>query len=227
MKDRRNIIWGIILIVIGLALAGNIFNLFRIHIFFDGWWTLFIIIPSIIGITNEGPKTGNIISLVVGILLFLACRGLFDFAIIWKLLLPIIIVGIGISMIFKDVFNKEVSEKITSLNKNMGSDNDFAATFSGQDINFDGENFKGANLNAVFGSLKMDISDAIIEDDVVINATSIFGGIDIFVPKGYKVKIKSNSIFGGVSNNKKNSADKDAHVIYINATCMFGGVEIK
>lgn len=227
MKERRNIIWGIILIVIGLALAGNIFNLFRIHIFFDGWWTLFIIIPSIIGITNEGPKTGNIISLVVGILLFLACRGLFDFAIIWKLLLPIIIVGIGISMIFKDVFNKEVSEKITSLNKNMGSDNDFAATFSGQDINFDGENFKGANLNAVFGSLKMDISDAIIEDDVVINATSIFGGIDIFVPKGYKVKIKSNSIFGGVSNNKKNSADNDAHVIYINATCMFGGVEIK
>lgn len=227
MKDRRNIIWGIILIVIGLALAGNIFNLFRIHIFFDGWWTLFIIIPSIIGITNEGPKTGNIISLVVGILLFLACRGLFDFAIIWKLLLPIIIVGIGISMIFKDVFNKEVSEKITSLNKNMGSDNDFAATFSGQDINFDGENFKGANLNAVFGSLKMDISDAIIEDDVVINATSIFGGIDIFVPKGYKVKIKSNSIFGGVSNNKKNIADNDAHVIYINATCMFGGVEIK
>ncbi|MDD6880914.1 MAG: LiaF-related protein [Firmicutes bacterium] len=227
MKERRNIIWGIILIVIGLALAGNIFNLFRIHIFFDGWWTLFIIIPSIIGITNEGPKTGNIISLIVGILLFLACRGLFDFAIIWKLLLPIIIVGIGISMIFKDVFNKEVSEKITSLNKNMGSDNDFAATFSGQDINFDGENFKGANLNAVFGSLKMDISDAIIEDDVVINATSIFGGIDIFVPKGYKVKIKSNSIFGGVSNNKKNSADNDAHVIYINATCMFGGVEIK
>lgn len=99
MKDRRNIIWGIILIVIGLALAGNIFNLFRIHIFFDGWWTLFIIIPSIIGITNEGPKTGNVISLVVGILLFLACRGLFDFTIIWKLLLPVIIVGIGISMI--------------------------------------------------------------------------------------------------------------------------------
>ena len=227
MKDRRNIIWGIILIVIGLALAGNIFNLFRIHIFFDGWWTLFIIIPSIIGITNEGPKTGNVISLVVGILLFLACRGLFDFTIIWKLLLPVIIVGIGISMIFKDVFNKEVSEKITSLNKNMDSDNDYAATFSGQDINFDGENFKGANLNAVFGSLNLDIRDAIIEDDVVINAISIFGGIDIFAPKGCKVKIKSNSIFGGVSNNKKNMADNDAHVIYINATCMFGGVEIK
>ena len=227
MKDRRNIIWGIILLVIGLALAGNIFNLFRIHIFFDGWWTLFIIIPSIIGITNEGPKTGNVISLVVGILLFLACRGLFDFTIIWKLLLPVIIVGIGISMIFKDVFNKEVSEKITSLNKNMDSDNDYASTFSGQDINFDGENFKGANLNAVFGSLNLDIRDAIIEDDVVINATSIFGGIDIFAPKGCKVKIKSNSIFGGVSNNKKNMADNDAHVIYINATCMFGGVEIK
>lgn len=227
MKDRRNIIWGIILIVIGLALAGNIFNLFHIHIFFDGWWTLFIIIPSIIGITNEGPKTGNVISLVVGILLFLACRGLFDFTIIWKLLLPVIIVGIGISMIFKDVFNKEVSEKITSLNKNMDSDNDYAATFSGQDINFDGENFKGANLNAVFGSLNLDIRDAIIEDDVVINATSIFGGIDIFAPKGCKVKIKSNSIFGGVSNNKKNMADNDSHVIYINATCMFGGVEIK
>ena len=42
-----------------------------------------------------------------------------------------------------------------------------------------------------------------------------------------KVKVKSNSISGGVDNKKvKNNNDKD-YVIYINANCLFGGVDIK
>ena len=50
---------------------------------------------------------------------------------------------------------------------------------------------------------------------------------DIYIPDNCKVKIKSNSIFGGVSNNKKCNVDDNSYTIYINASCMFGGVEIK
>ena len=68
---------------------------------------------------------------------------------------------------------------------------------------------------------------AIIQQDTVINTSSIFGGIDIYVPENVKVKVKSTSIFGGVSNRKKNNENTEANTIYINATCLFGGVEIK
>ena len=73
----------------------------------------------------------------------------------------------------------------------------------------------------------MDLREAKIKEDVVINTSSIFGGIDIYVPNNVKVKVKSTSIFGGVDNKKvKNNNDKD-YVIYINANCLFGGVDIK
>ena len=227
MKRISDIMWGLILIIIGIILGGNALDIFNINLFFDGWWTLFIIVPTFIGLVTERDKTGNIIGLIIGLLLLLSCRGLFDFKLIWKLIFPLIFVIIGLSLIFKNNINKEVSEKIKKLNENLSSNDGYTATFSGQNLNFDGEEFKGSNLNAIFGGIKLDLRKAIINEDIVINASSIFGGIDIYTPDNCKVKIKSNSIFGGVSNNKKCNVDDNSYTIYINASCMFGGVEIK
>ena len=69
--------------------------------------------------------------------------------------------------------------------------------------------------------------NAIIEKDCAITATSIFGGIDILVPDNINVKINSNSIFGGVSEKNHRPTVQGTPTVYINATCMFGGVEIK
>ena len=227
MKRISDIMWGLILIIIGIILGGNALDIFNINLFFDGWWTLFIIVPTFIGLVTEKDKIGNIIGLIIGLLLLLSCRGLFDFKLIWKLIFPLIFVIIGLSLIFKNNINKEVSEKIKKLNENLSSNDGYTATFSGQNLNFDGEEFKGSNLNAIFGGIKLDLRKAIINEDIVINASSIFGGIDIYIPDNCKVKIKSNSIFGGVSNNKKCNVDDNSYTIYINASCMFGGVEIK
>lgn len=227
MKRISDIMWGLILIIIGVILGGNALDIFNINLFFDGWWTLFIIVPTFIGLVTERDKTGNIIGLIIGLLLLLSCRGLFDFKLIWKLIFPLIFVIIGLSLIFKNNINKEVNEKIKKLNENLSSNDGYTATFSGQNLNFDGEEFKGSNLNAIFGGIKLDLRKAIINEDIVINASSIFGGIDIYIPDNCKVKIKSNSIFGGVSNNKKCNVDDNSYTIYINASCMFGGVEIK
>lgn len=67
-----------------------------------------------------------------------------------------------------------------------------------------------------------------LEKESVVNASSIFGGTEIYVPENVNIKIKSSSIFGGVSDKRKNtSQDEKNKTIYINATCIFGGVEIK
>ena len=46
-------IWGIIFIIIGLVLGVNALGIAKIDIFFDGWWTLFIIIPCLVGLFKE------------------------------------------------------------------------------------------------------------------------------------------------------------------------------
>lgn len=227
MKKFRNMLWGIVLIVVGLIIGGNAVGITNINIFFNGWWTLFIIIPCFINLFKENEKTGNIIGLLIGIALLLVCQDILEFDLVWKLLFPAILVAIGISLIFKDTIGGKVNKEIKKLNENKIGENEYCATFSGQDVKFDGEEFKGVDLTAVFGGVKCDLRKAIINTDTVINTSSIFGGIDIYVPENVKVKVKSSSIFGGVSDNKIHSEKEDANIIYINATCLFGGVEIK
>ena len=226
MKNLKNIMWGLVLITIGTILGTNTLKITNIDIFFDGWWTLVIIVPCFIGLFTNKDKTGNIIGLLVGVILLLGMQNIIDFNLIWKLLLPSIIVIIGLSLIFKNTFNSKINNEIKKLNNKNTKDNEYCATFSGQRIDFPNEEFKGATLNSVFGSITCDLREAKIKEDVVINASSVFGGIDIIVPDDVNIKIKSNSIFGGVNNKKKNNEDKK-YTIYVNASCLFGGVDIK
>lgn len=227
MKKFGNVLWGIVFIVIGLIVGGNALGITNINIFFDGWWTLFIIIPCFIGLFKDNEKMGNLIGLLIGVALLLACQGILDFNLIWKLAFPVILVLIGVSIIFKDIIDGKVNSEIKKLNKNRSGENGYCATFSGQNVNFDGENFTGADLTAVFGGVKCDLRNAIINSDVVINASSTFGGIEIYVPSNVKIKIKSTPLFGGVSNKANTKPEENSHTIYINGTAVFGGVEIK
>lgn len=226
MNKISNVLWGIVLIGIGAIFGLNALEITNIDIFFNGWWTLFIIVPCFIDLFKDEQKTGNIIGLIIGICLLLACQDILDFKLIWKLMIPFILVMIGLSLIFKDVINGKVKNTIKKLNKN-NSNKEYYATFGGQNLNFSNEEFNGCDLTAVFGGIKCDLKDAIIKEDTVINTSAIFGGVTIYVPKNVNVKIVSTPIFGGVSNEIKEKA-KDAKVtLYINATCMFGGIEIK
>jgi predicted membrane protein len=227
MKKISKILWGIALIVVGGIFALNAFGITDIELFFDGWWTLFIIVPCFVGIFSEREKTGNIIGLIIGVFLLLCCQNVLGFDMLWKLAVPAIIVIIGIKLIFGAVFGDKATKIIEASRQNGDNIKISCATFSGQNLNFDGEQFNGAELTAVFGGVKCDLRNAVIEKDCAITATSIFGGIDIFVPDYVNVKVNSNSIFGGVSDKNHRSTVQGAVTIYINATCVFGGVEIK
>lgn len=225
MNNFKNVLWGIILVVLGVIIGTNSLGLTDINLLFDGWWTLFIIVPCFIGLFTNSEKTGNIIGILIGVALLLGINDIIDFDKIWTLLLPLVIVVVGLSLIFKDIFNSKVSKEIKKINKENNKDNDYFAAFSDQNIDLNNEDFKGADLTAIFGGLKLDLRKANIDKDVVINASSIFGGIDILIPNDVNVKVKSTSLFGGVTNKKSNNDNQKT--IYINALCMFGGVEIK
>ena len=227
MKKLSKILWGIVLVAVGCIFALNAFGITKIEIFFDGWWTLFIIVPCFIGIFSEREKTGNIIGILIGVFLLLCCQNVLGFDMLWKIAVPAIIVIIGLKLIFGAIFGDKATKLLAKSRQNGDNIKTGCATFSGQDMNFDGEVFNGAELTAVFGGVKCDLRNAIIEKDCAVTATSIFGGIEIYVPDNVNVKINSNSIFGGVSDKNHRPAVQGAVTLYINATCMFGGVEIK
>lgn len=228
MKNRENIFWGILLIVLGIIFGLNAMGITDINIFFRGWWTLFIILPSACGIIKSPTKITNYIWLLVGALLLLSTRGLIRLNYASKLIFPAILVFIGLGIIFKDQVGTKANQKIKELSNKNNKDGleEYYATFSGQDLNFKGDSFKGANLNAIFGGIELTLKEAEIAEDTLINATSIFGGIDIIVPEKVNVKVKSTSLFGGTTNKVKDEKE-NVPTIYIKSFNLFGGVEIK
>lgn len=225
MKKTSNIIWGLVLVAAGVIFALNTFNITDIDVFFDGWWTLFIIIPCAIGLFTEQEKVEHLVGLIVGVFLLLCCQDIFSFSMLWKLIVPAIIVIIGIKLVIKGLFGNKANEMIKKM-KSEGKDPRVGyAAFSSCNLNYDGEVFDGAELCATFGGVKCDLRGAVIVNDCAIQASAIFGGIDILVPDNVNVKVNFNSVFGGVSN--KTTASANAPTLYISGTCMFGGVEIK
>lgn len=228
MKKSTGALWGIVLVVLGVIFGLNALDITDVNIFFDGWWTLFIIVPCAIGLFTEREKTGNLVGVIIGAVLLLACQDVFRFELIGKLIVPVAFVAIGLSMVLKYFFGGKVKAEIKSINEKNGSaKEEFYSTFSGQNIGFNGKEFKGTTLSAVFGGIKCDLTGAVITEDVVINASAVFGGVDIIVPLHYNVKVESNSIFGGVSEKRTLASNPDAPTVYVNATCIFGGVDIK
>lgn len=218
-----NALWGIFFIALGVGFGGQVMGYWHFSLFFNGWWTLVIIVPSIISIVQNGFRTGNCIVLAIGVLLLLGEQDFISGHLIGELIFPLILVVIGISIIFRGKGSRRAREvKLLT----QGETQDYTAIFGSQELRFPGESFRGATLTAVFGGIELDLRDALITEDITITTTSIFGGIDINVPPNVRVDVSSTPIFGGVSDKTPRPTDINPPTVYLNSVCIFGGVDI-
>lgn len=227
MKNVRNILWGLLLIAAGVLIGIDTFGIYDINFFFDGWWTLFIIVPCTIDLFKSKDRTFNFIGIAVGLILLLACQEIITFEILLKLIVPVILVVLGLSLIFKDAVGGKAAKEIKRLNDIYTSRKNVGAVFSTERISVDNEVLESMDISASFGSVKCNFENAVVNYDVVLNINATFGSVEIYAPKGVKVVVKSTSIFGSASDKTENAQqDPNMPKIYVNAVCMFGGVQI-
>lgn len=223
---KSNLLWGIAFVIVGLIICLNTFQITNIDIFFEGWWTLFIIVPSFINIFTDDDKVASFIWMLVGILLFLLVNDYIPFELISKLIFPFILIAIGFALILKGTGNGRVKkiEKIVEEDEEEDSkDNEQHSIFYDKKIHAE-KNFDGVELNSVFGSLVYDLSDSKVKNKSVINAKSVFGNIKIIVPSNVKLVVKNSSFVSEVINHVKNETAKT--ILYINVDSCFGSVII-
>ena len=219
MKNLIRNITGVVLIVWGIIYILSTFNIIDADVSFDGWWALFIIIPSISGLIKSKYKIRNAFCLAFGIYLLLAAQGIIGYEIGVKLFIPLIIILFGINMIVKPTFSKNKVE-------NGGAER--MAAFSSKRFDYAGEEFTVAKIGAVFGGAKCNLTDAKIKDGGQIDLFCAFGGADIIVPENVNVKVNTFCLFGGISDKRViKPADKDGVTLKINGFCVFGGADIK
>ena len=226
MKDSKKILLGFLLLALAVLIILNTFGITDIDFFFPGWWALFIIVPCFIGIFTERDKVGNVMGLLLGVGLLLAAQDVIDFSTLWKLAIPAFIIFAAVNMIIVGFRGKRTQKEAVITAKSDDCSTEFIM-FGGNEVKVGPEQeFKGAKLTAIFGGIDYDLSGAVITQDCTIEAVSIFGGIDIILPKNVNVKSNATGIFGGVEN--KNYTVPGAEVtVYITGAAIFGGVDIK
>jgi predicted membrane protein len=143
----------------------------------------------------------------------------------FKVVFPLLFIIIGASIIFK-------------RKKNPGADNSFrnttgyldeTAIFSGSEIIYTENEFKGGSITAIFGGYHLDLTKSSLPlGTTYLEITAIFGGVEIIVPESWKVTTKATAIFGAFEDKRYNKLvpSQDRELI-ITGTAVFGGSELK
>lgn len=223
MKKLTGIVTGTILIVCGIVYALGILGIGNINVSLDGWWTLFIILPCLNGLAASKDKFGNLIGLLIGVLLFLASRDVFDYSVLW-VIVPVIIIMLGIKMIMKSVSSSE-----GLANGNIENDTkEHTAVFTETIVDYTGEEIAAAKIGAVFGGVKCNLTNAAITPKSHIDVLCAFGGAEIIVPENVNIKNNVFCLFGGISDKRVvTGTNTENPTLTVNGFCIFGGVDIK
>ncbi len=181
------------------------------------WWPAALIFTAaMLFIANRRHWMTPAIVGAVGTILLLNTTGISDTEV--NVMWPFVLVAAGLLVLFGRRGRVESSDDRIST---------FAA-FGGAQVASHSSHFEGGNIGAVFGGTELDLRDATLAENASLDVFTAFGGTDISVPPGWKVVTHALPLFGGVDNiTTKEQLEPDAPTLDINATVLFGGVEVK
>ncbi len=105
---------------------------------------------------------------------------------------------------------------------------DVTAVFGGVKKNMLSKNFKGGDIVAIMGGSEINLSQADFKGKVMIDCFNMFGGTKLIIPLDWEVQSDIVAIFGGVDDKRPPvSNPAPDKILYLDGTCLFGGLEIK
>lgn len=230
-KQMKKVMFGFLIIAAGTLLL--LFNMNILparyeNIFFS--WEMLLIAIGLINIVSKDNWFVGSILILIGTF-FMSDRLVelpFDFS---KIFWPVLIIAIGIYVVIKKAFKKEVvwQPKNDNFQTEAGYINE-SNIFGGAKRRIAPGVFKGGKVSCIFGGTEIDLTQTTLnEGKVVLDLSAIFGGVSLLVPSDWIVHVEVNSILGGfedkrhVFNGDKNSSRE----LYIKGSTIFGGGEIK
>lgn len=150
---------------------------------------------------------------MVGVGMILRGVGVVDIN-IWKFFWPVLVIVAGLALIFRFGPSRQ---KAADANK--------VAVFYGDGSRVKGK-YDGGSLTAIFGGVELDLRDAKITNNAVIEVLVFCGGVSVLVPENIVVENDVRGILG--DSDDKTSASASAKTkLYIRGECILGGFEVK
>ncbi len=89
------------------------------------------------------------------------------------------------------------------------------------------EDFLGGDAVVVMGGCEIDLTNARITREAVIDLLTFWGGIEIRVPRNWIIENHVNPLLGGVAVHTKNPKDGDGPRLIVRGSAIMGGIEIR
>ena len=229
-NNTAGIVLGLLFLVIGGGYLLEVFDVIdNFTIFFDGWWSLFIIVPCFCGLfRRDGAKVGNLIGIAVGLFLLLMAQDVLSGGKLWALLVAAICVLIGVNLILPKS-RKHNDGDVHTDRFDRGTD---FANRSGTVHVTDAEVIEDGVYREVqdavggeeksFEDTRQTYENVGTMDKIVCSA--VFSGRDIRVDNSEFTGADLSALFGGIDLNLKNAVIR--RNVTIDVKAVFGGVDI-
>ncbi|MET0355574.1 MAG: DUF5668 domain-containing protein [Cellvibrio sp.] len=229
-QPKRRVIFGSLIIIIGVLALFDKLNIFSFNVIslFQFWPTIFIVV-GILKMTESKSRSSILIGLgfmLVGVAMMLNNLGIFHFSLRdWW---PVLLIIIGISVVFKDRAIDQSSETffVGSQHASSNVSLDITAIMGGNKTVNSSKDFKGGEVTAIMGGVDLDLRDASIETEAVLNVWATWGGIEIKIPRDWEVVNRGMAILGGIEDKSLPTPGTTKRLI-ITGTAIMGGVVIK
>jgi hypothetical protein len=186
----------------------------------DRWWPLAVIALGAAGaVTQRRLSLGPVVVMGIGTVLLVDQLVEVDMdAYLW----PLLAVAVGGWLLVT------LGRRGAPAPSSVDRESTFAL-FGGSETRNRSPHFQHANVAAVMGGATLDLREAHVDPGARVDALALFGGVDVIVPQGTRVALHGLPVFGGYGDKTVTDGvlPDDAPVLDVNATAIFGGVEVK
>jgi hypothetical protein len=221
--DTGRILLGLVVLTLGVLFLLDGADVLDAGRVIDDWWPAAIVALGALQLLERPrPTLSAALLIVAGGVLLLFTTGTVDES-AWDVVWPLALVAGGVSIL---------ARRRGPRTAGAADEDAVVATgiFGGPSVASASPAFRRASLTAIFGGVTLDLRYARpAPEGATVTATAAFGGVDILVPRGWRITSRSTPIFGGVDD-KTDQTDElaaDAPTLHVDALAIFGGVDIK
>ena len=192
-----------------------------------GFWPLVFVVAGCAALFGNGPRSGNYMGgvlIAIGLLMILGRMGYFYIS--WGTLWPLVMIALGGLVLYRSLGPGRVARHAAVAG--AGPDNvvDIVAVLGGFERRVSAQDFRGGEITAVMGGCALDLREASIVKEAVINVFTIWGGINIKVPPDWTVVLHGTPLMGGFSEKTATPPDGSKRLV-ITGYAIMGGVEVR
>jgi predicted membrane protein len=246
MNLPRGSLFALMLIVAGAVLFLDNLGVLPIQDI-RAWWPVWWIVWGVWILDRWRSPVGLIWSLALiccGILLILG--NLHILRVTGGVLWPLMLIAFGVTMLVRPLDLQEWRERARRFQALQAQHAPWArregyfgnrlresVVFGSLNRRIESQQFEGGKVEAVFGSIQLDLSGAAIscpERQARLKASAVFGGIEITVPRTWKVVMKGSAVFGGCDDQTVPPRPEPGLApvtLVITGAAVFGGLEVR